>query len=166
MCIKCCRRYGRPTGTNISQQHTDLRLRQDDFPSLHHNMQYSLFCQWGVCDRGPNVHPRVHRPPPNNTGVSEWAGFTRSRTKEQAERRVSRTNQNICFVKFTFTDCLAEFPLWKIQLKNLQETDRGLRLRKQGTFDSSKGAASATKRYNKPTATFFECLYSPPPQDC
>lgn len=51
--------------------------------------------------------------PRHSTGVSEWAGFlfllVVVRWKEK--RRVSGTNQNICFVKFTFTDCLVEFSL-------------------------------------------------------
>lgn len=94
---------------------TDRRFLQDDFPSLRHNMQYSLFCQRGVfVMEGRMFSLRCVGPPTQCRCV--WMGFrslvvlrTGGRTKQL--KRVSGTNQNICFVKFTFTDCLVEFSL-------------------------------------------------------
>lgn len=136
-------------------------------------MQYSLFCQPGVCDGGAHVFPQVHRPPQDRCFLN-GQGFARSSTenrqKEKQLRSVSGTNQNICFVKFTFTDCLVEFSIW--ENSTLTQITPGNRLRftsqnRKVRFDLNKGAVSVTKRYNKPVITFLsECLYSLPPQDC
>lgn len=73
----------------------------------------------GVRDGGANVFPQVHRPPTvqvflNGRGFAQSS--TKNRKKEKQLRKVSGTNQNMCFVKFTFTDCLVEFSLCKTQL--------------------------------------------------
>lgn len=82
---------------------------------------------------------------------------TENRWKEKQFRRISGTNQNICFVKFTFTDCLVEFSL--LENSTLTQITPGNRLRFTSQkikvhFDSNKGAVSVTKSYNKPTVTF------------
>lgn len=46
-----------------------------------------------------------------------FARRTKKRCKEKQLKRVSGTNQNICFVTFTFTDCLVEFSKVKTQLQ-------------------------------------------------
>lgn len=97
-------------------------------------------------------------------------GSTKNRQEEKQLRSVSGTNQNICFVKFTFTDCLVEFSIW--ENSTLTQITPGNRLRFisqkiKVQYDSNKGAVSVTKRYKKPVVTFLsECLYSLPPQDC
>ena len=45
---------------------------------------------------------------------SERAKFISKTGRAESSEKVSGTNQNIRFVKFTFTDCLVEFSLWKI----------------------------------------------------
>lgn len=86
--------------------------------SLHHNMQYSLFCPSGVRDGGANVIPQVHRPPQYRCfwmGRVSLVVVLRTGGKKSSSGGLG-TNQNICFVKFTFTDCLVEFSLWKTRL--------------------------------------------------